>query len=81
MDNDGTDRRHLLAGATNDGWSGDGRWILAEIQPTAAAPNGGVATIDPLDGSSTIVLPFDRPCPPDGGVSCIDGIGWGQPRP
>ena len=81
MNDDGTDRRHLLAGATNDGWSGDGRWILAEIQPTGEAPNGGIATVDPTDGSSTIVLPFDRPCPPDGGVSCIDGIAWGQPRP
>ena len=81
MSAEGGEPRLLLEGALNDGWSSDGRWILAEWQASAGSSTGGLALVDPRGGAPRIVLPFDRPCPLDGGVPCLDGVGWGQPRP
>jgi dipeptidyl aminopeptidase/acylaminoacyl peptidase len=74
---DGTGARRLLEHATSDGWSADGRYVLAEWTPTDQP--GGLAVVA-LDGSEfRVVLPLNAGC--QGGPRCTDGVGWGQPRP
>jgi hypothetical protein len=81
MKADGSELRLVLSGAINDGWSGDGRWMLAEWQPPGGTSNGGLVIIAPEGGSPTTVLSFESPCSLIGTTRCLDGVGWGQPRP
>ena len=75
---DGSDAHRLLERATHDGWSSDGRYVIAEWTP--ADQPGGLAVITPDGGEPPQVLvPFDAVC--QHGPRCTDGVGWGQPRP
>jgi Tol biopolymer transport system component len=74
---DGKGAHRLLEHATQDGWSPDGRYVLAEWTPTNQP--GGMAVVTPDGNDFRVVLPFDAPC--EGGPRCTDGVGWGQPRP
>jgi Tol biopolymer transport system component len=74
---DGTGAHRLLEHATHDGWSPDGRYILAEWSPTNQA--GGLAVVTPDGSEFRVVVQFDPDC--QGGPRCTDGVGWGQPRP
>ena len=74
---DGSQPRLLLARAINDGWSADGRSVLARWTPKGQP--GGLVVISP-DGTGLRVVGFVDPgCPADGNVAC--DFGWGQPRP
>ena len=78
---DGTNAHRLLDHAENDGWSADGRYVLAQWNPTDQP--GGLAVVK-ADGSEfRVVVPFDALCPPQPGGphTCTDGVGWGQARP
>ena len=81
MKADGSGLRPVLRDAINDGWSGDGRWMLAEWQPADGSSNGGLVMIAQEGGSPTILLSFESPCSLFGTIRCLDGVGWGQPRP
>jgi dipeptidyl aminopeptidase/acylaminoacyl peptidase len=74
---DGSGSHRLLERATHDGWSADGRYILAEWTP--ADQPGGLAVIAPDGSDFRVLLPFDG-CVRNGS-GCTDGVGWGQPRP
>jgi TolB protein len=75
---DGSDAHRLLERATHDGWSSDGRYVIAEWTP--ADQPGGLAVITPDGGEPPQVLvPFGAVC--QHGPRCTDGVGWGQPRP
>jgi Tol biopolymer transport system component len=74
---DGSGSHRLLERATHDGWSADGRYILTEWIP--ADQPGGLAVITPDGSDLRVVLPFDD-CDRNGS-GCIDGVGWGLPRP
>jgi Tol biopolymer transport system component len=74
---DGSGAHRLLENATHDGWSPDGRFVLAEWTPTDQP--GGLAVVSPDGHGFRVVLPFDADC--RSGETCTDGIGWGQPRP
>jgi Tol biopolymer transport system component len=78
---DGTGAHRLLEYAENDGWSADGRYVLAQWNPTDQP--GGLAVVRPDGSEFRVVLPFDAHCPPQPGGphSCTDGVGWGQARP
>ena len=76
---DGTDAHRLLEHAENDGWSADGRYVLAQWNPTDQP--GGLAIVKPDGSEFRVVLPFDAICPPHPGQTCTDGVGWGQARP
>jgi Tol biopolymer transport system component len=76
---DGTGAHRLLEYAENDGWSADGRYVLAQWNPTDQP--GGLAVVKPDGSEFRVVLPFDAPCPPPPGQTCTDGVGWGQARP
>lgn len=76
---DGTNAHRLLEHAENDGWSADGRYVLAEWNP--ADQPGGLAVVKPDGSAFRVVFPFDAPCPPKPGQTCTDGVGWGQARP
>lgn len=73
---DGTGAHRLLDHAENYGWSADGRYVLAKWNPVGQP--GGLALVRPDGSEFRVVLPFDAVCSP---ASCIDSIGWGQPRP
>ena len=75
---DGTDAHRLLEYAENDGWSADGRYVLAQWNPTDQP--GGLAVVRPDGSEFRVVLPFDAVCPSDV-KTCTDGVGWGQARP
>ena len=74
---DGTGAHRLLEHATQDGWSPDGRYVLAEWTPTDRP--GGLAVVTPDGREFRVVLPFDFAC--DSGPRCTDGVGWGESRP
>jgi Tol biopolymer transport system component len=74
---DGSGAHRLLGNATHDGWSPDGRYVLAEWTPTDQP--GGLAVVSPDGQEFRVVLPFDADC--RSGEMCTDGVGWGQPRP
>jgi hypothetical protein len=74
---DGTGAHRLLEHATHDGWSADGRYILAEWTPTNQ--QGGLAVITPEGSEFQVLLPLNADC--QDGPRCTDGVGWGQPRP
>ena len=74
---DGSGAHRLLDNATHDGWSSDGRYVLAEWTPTDQP--GGLAVVTPDGSEFRVVLPFDADC--RSGETCTDGVGWGQPRP
>jgi dipeptidyl aminopeptidase/acylaminoacyl peptidase len=78
---DGTNAHRLLEYAENNGWSPDGRYVLAQWNPTDQP--GGLAIVRPDGSEFRVVLPFDALCPPQPGRAhvCTDGIGWGQPKP
>jgi Tol biopolymer transport system component len=78
---DGTDAHRLLEYAENDGWSADGRYVLAQWNPTEQP--GGLAVVRPDGSEFRVVWPFDALCPPHPGGPhlCTDGVGWGQARP
>jgi len=78
---DGTGAHPLLDHAENDGWSADGRYILAQWNPTDQP--GGLAVVRPDGSEIRVVFPFDSLCPPQPGGphGCTDGMGWGQARP
>ena len=82
---DGTGEHRLLEHATNDGWSGDGSYVLAEWhQPTPGAPNGGLALVRPDGTEPRVALPFDWVCatnPDNGQPRCLNGASWGGPTP
>lgn len=73
---DGTGAHRLLEHAENYGWSADGQYVLAKWTPTDKA--GGLAVVRPDGSEVRVVVPFSAECPPS---SCIDSVGWGQPRP
>jgi Tol biopolymer transport system component len=82
MGADGTNPHLVLHHATNDGWSSDGSHVLAEWHPVDGASNGALVIVTPSGGTPEVVLPFDQPCGRKGApISCVDGLGWGQPRP
>ena len=74
---DGSGAHRLLDDATHDGWSSDGKYVLAEWTPPDQP--GGLAVITPDGGEFRVLLPFDN-CVRRGS-GCTDGVGWGQPRP
>lgn len=76
-DSDGSGAHRLLERATHDGWSADGRYVLAEWTP--ADKPGGLAVIAPDGREFQVLLPFGAVC--QHGPRCTDGVGWGQPRP
>jgi dipeptidyl aminopeptidase/acylaminoacyl peptidase len=78
---DGSHDHLLLEFATNDGWSTDGRFILSEWTPPGLP--GGLATVDPRGSSVEIVVPFPPECRMDldPRQTCLQGVGWGEPRP
>jgi len=78
---DGTNAHRLLEYAENDGWSADGRYVLAQWNPTDRP--GGLAVVKPDGSEFRVVFPFHALCPPQPGrpAHCTDGIGWGQARP
>ena len=78
---DGTNAHRLLEYAENDGWSADGRYVLAQWNPTDQP--GGLAVVRPDGSEFRVVFPFHALCPPQPGrpALCTDGIGWGQARP
>jgi hypothetical protein len=76
---DGTNAHRLLDHAENAGWSADGRYVLAQWNPTNQP--GGLAVVKPDGSEFRVVFPFDAPCPPQPGKTCTDGVGWGQARP
>ena len=78
---DGTNAHRLLEYAENDGWSADGRYVLAQWNPTDQP--GGLAVVKPDGSEFRVVVPFDALCDPHPGgpAKCTDGVGWGQARP
>ena len=54
---DGTGAHRLLEYAENDGWSADGRYVLAQWNPTDQP--GGLAVVRPDGSEFRVVLPFD----------------------
>jgi hypothetical protein len=74
---DGTGAHRLLEHAENEGWSADGRYVLAAWTPTDQP--GGLAVVTPDGSEFRVVLPFVADC--QSGPECTDGVGWGQPRP
>jgi Tol biopolymer transport system component len=76
---DGKDARLLLEHASQLGWSADSRYILAQWTPSDQP--GGLALVKPDGSEVRIVLPFDADCSTDPRHECLDGVGWGQPRP
>jgi Tol biopolymer transport system component len=78
---DGTGAHRLHEYAENYGWSADGRYVLAQWNPTDQP--GGLAVVRPDGTEFRVVLPFDAACPPQPGGphTCTDGVGWGQARP
>ena len=74
---DGAGAHRLLEHATHDGWSPDGRYVLAEWTPTNQP--GGLAVVTPDGSEVRVVLPLGADC--QSGPRCTDGVGWGQPRP
>jgi hypothetical protein len=73
---DGTDAKLLLENARNNGWSADGRFILARWLPP---DQPGGLTLVSADGSGfRLVVPAALACPdPDKGCD----MNWGQPKP
>jgi hypothetical protein len=76
---DGTGAHRVLEHANNYGWSADGRHVLAGWRPVGQP--GGLALVTPDGSEFRVVVPFAAECPPDQTQTCIDGVGWGQPRP
>ena len=76
---DGTGAHRLLEYAESDGWSADGRYVLAQWNPTDQP--GGLAIVRPDGSDFRVVFPFDALCPPRPGQTCTDGVGWGQAMP
>jgi len=76
---DGTGAHRVLEHANNYGWSTDGRYVLAGWRPVGQP--GGLAVVTPDGSEFRVVVPFVAECPPDQTQTCIDGVGWGQPRP
>jgi hypothetical protein len=74
---DWTGAHRLLEHAENEGWSADGRHVLAAWTPTDQP--GGLAVVTPDGSEFRVVLPFVADC--QSGPECTDGVGWGQPRP
>ena len=62
---DGTNAHRLLEYAENDGWSADGRYVLAQWNPTDQP--GGLAVVKPDGSEFRVVFPFDALCPPQPG--------------
>jgi Tol biopolymer transport system component len=76
---DGTGARRLLEHAAHFGWSADSRYVLAQWTPSDQP--GGLAVVTPDGSEVRVVLPFDAECSTDPRHECLDGVGWGQPRP
>ena len=78
---DGTNAHRVLEYAENDGWSADGRYVLAQWNPKDQF--GGLAVVKPDGSEFRVVVPFDSLCDPHPGgpQKCTDGVGWGQARP
>ncbi len=74
---DGSDAHLLLERATQDGWSTDGRYVIAEWTPTDQP--GGLIAITPDASDLRALSPLNAGC--QHGPRCTDGVGWGQPRP
>jgi hypothetical protein len=74
---DGTGAHRLLEHAENEGWSADGRYVLAAWTPTDQP--GGLAVVTSDGSEFRVVLPFVADC--QSGPESTDGVGWGQPRP
>ena len=72
---DGTAPRRVLDHARNNGWSADGRYVLARWLP-AEGP-GGLALVTP-EGDMRVAVPAAASCP-DPAVSC--DMSWGQDQP
>jgi Tol biopolymer transport system component len=78
-ESDGTAAHLVLDHATHYGWSADGRYVLAQWTPTDQP--GGLAVVSPDGSEFRVVLPFDADCSTSPRHECLDGVGWGQPRP
>lgn len=76
---DGTGAHLLLDHAMHLGWSADSRYVLAQWTPSDQP--GGLAVIKPDGSEVRVVLPYDVECSTDPRHECLDGVGWGQPRP
>jgi len=78
---DGTGDHRVLEWATNDGWSTDGRFVLTEWTPPGQP--GGLAIVPPDGSSVQILVPFSDACRmvKDPRQTCLEGVGWGEPRP
>jgi Tol biopolymer transport system component len=74
---DGSNAHLLLERATHDGWSADGRYVIAEWTPTDQP--GGLVAVTPDASELRVLLPLNAGC--QHGPRCTDGVGWGQPRP
>ncbi len=77
---DGTDRRLVLDHAGSYGWSTDSQHILAEWKPPDRVP-GALVTIRPDGTDRRVILDLDPTCSAAIVTPCLDGLGWGQPRP
>ena len=75
MNADGGGPRLLLERAINNGWSGDGRQVLAEHHPEGQPAELVTISID--EGSVRTLLTHDGVC----SLPCFGGPSWGQPRP
>lgn len=76
-ESDGSRTRRLLEHAVNNGWSADGRYILARWTPTDQP--GGLVLVTPDGSQFRVVAPLDQGCPADTTQPC--DVGWGEPRP
>jgi tricorn protease-like protein len=73
---DGTDPTLLLQNARNNGWSPDGRYIVARWLPPDE--QGGIALVSPEGSGFRLVVPAAEACP-DRDQGC--DLTWGQPKP
>lgn len=77
---DGTASHLVLDHAIGYGWSADSQHILAEWKPPDRVP-GALVTIRPDGTDRRVILDLDPVCSAAIVTPCLDGLGWGQPRP
>ncbi|CAN5630585.1 hypothetical protein BH23CHL6_BH23CHL6_07360 [soil metagenome] len=75
MNADGGTPRLLLERAINNGWSSDGRSVLAEHHRQGQPPELVTVSIDA--GTTRTLLTSEGQCQ----MPCFGGPSWGQPRP
>jgi hypothetical protein len=75
MNADGGSPRLLLERAINNGWSSDGRTVLAEQHRQDQPAELVTVSIDA--GTTRTLLTSEGPCQ----MPCFGGPSWGQPRP